>query len=532
MVAESAGQGRSVRLRRSVVPVWSFDVAVLGIGRTAALLLGVGYLLGVGELDGANFVGVLLAVGFIATTVDLVAPRQKVTPVLEALTAGVILGVVGSAGDFFLPYLAIPGIAAGLRAGPAWGLLTSLSGVAAFAAASVSRGNDWVSAATWGATAAAAGLLAGWVYSTRRQRRPLSESARYEEATRLLEQLRPLLRPMAGGLDARPLASRLLEEISEDLPDRSMAVAICGRGTPRIVATTGELPGHGWHSLAVAAGRQRLSPSSEPRARVFPVRDDAGYLTAALMVDGDSELTRQETRSITQRLEAWTSRLLAASLFDEVRDMATLAERSRLAREMHDSVAQDIASLGYLVDDLQDTVDSDTAIKLGRLREEIGRVVAELRLSIHDLRAEGLLAGGLGGAIAEIARRETRAADCIVHLRLQETRNMLPSDIETELVRIAQEALVNVRRHAAAQNVWVSSVVGPGGAVVTIEDDGRGIHPTSASGIGMQSMTERAVRIGALISFEPRAPSGTVVRVELPQSEVVTIARVREALDT
>lgn len=519
-------------LRRSVVPVWGSDTAVLAIGRTAALVLGIGFLLGVGGLGQARFVGVLLAVAVATTMVDLVAPRLHVTPVLEALSVGATLGFVGQAGEPFFPYLIIPAISAGLRAGPAWGLGTSSAGAAAFAAGSLAAESDPVEGIIWAATAAAAGLLAGWLHATRRQRPALSELQRYEEASRLLEQLRPLLRPMAGGLDARPLASRLIEEISPELPGRSIAVAVCGRGSPRIVATTGHpRPDQVWTALAASGLESSGGASQHGQARVFPLRDDAGHVSAAVMVDGHQDLSRHEVRYVNERLEVWRSRLLAASLFDEVRDLATLAERSRIAREMHDTVAQDIASLGYLIDDLQTDVDAETARALGRLRDEIGRVVAELRLSIHDLRSEGLLAGGLAGAIAEIARRETRAAGCIVHLRLQETHNMIPADAEIELVRIAQEALVNVRRHAGATNVWVSSTVGPGGVVMTVEDDGQGIRPSPVSGIGMQSMTERAVRIGALISFEPRDPRGTSVRVELPRSLDLTQVPAREALD-
>lgn len=518
-------------LRRTVAPIWGTDTAVLAIGRTAALLLGIGFLLGVGSLGDVRFVGVLLAVAVATTMVDLVAPRQRVTPLVEAMAVGATLGSVGVVGEPFFPYLIIPAISAGLRAGPIWGLGVSVAVAAAFAAGSVAVDDDPVRGLVWAATAAAAGLLAGWLHATRRQRRALSEQQRYEAATRLLEQLRPLLRPMIGGLDARPLASQLIEGLAPVLPGRSIAVAVCGGGNPRIVASRGQPPPEiVWTELAASALEGSGDLSEQGWARVFPVRSDAGRVSAALMIDGDQELSRHEVSHVKQQLEVWRGRLVAASLFDEVRELATLAERSRIARDMHDSVAQDVASLGYLIDDLQEIVDPGIAIHLGRLREEIGRVVTELRLSIHDLRSEGFAAGGLAGALAEVARREARSAGCAVHLRLQETHHTISTDDEITLLRIAEEALVNIRRHANATNIWVSSAVGPGGVVVTVEDDGQGMRESSVGGFGLQTMTERAVRIGALISFEPRDPQGTRVRVELPRLLDLTMVPERRTL--
>ncbi len=82
-------------------------------------------------------------------------------------------------------------------------------------------------------------------------------------------------------------------------------------------------------------------------------------------------------------------RLATALAFDEVRDLVTDDERQRLAREIHDGVAQEVASLGYVVDELAAmTNDPDVATGLKQLRGELSRVVTDLRLSIFDLRTE------------------------------------------------------------------------------------------------------------------------------------------------
>lgn len=498
--------------RRSVRLVWTLDLAVLSAGRVGAVGAGLAFMWMRGGMVDASFVVLLVCVGVVATALDLVAPPRAVTPLAEAVVAGILIGSVGPVGDFYLPYLLVPAIAAGLRAGAWWGLGTS---VAALVAVNLTRfldGDDGTRALVWGIAPVVTGLLAGWLHWTRRQSTGLDERDSYEEAGRLLEQLRPLLRPLVGGLDARPLAARLVEEVVEAIPDASAAVVLHRQLGMQVAASVGTPPEQGWMDVA------ELRPDGRrPDGDGIWVHDitDREAVVASLVVSASRRFTRAERRALGDLATSWRPRLIAAALFEDVRELATMAERGRIAREMHDSVAQDIASLGYLVDDLAETGSPDMTHGLGELREEIGRIVTELRLSIHDMRPDGLVGGGLGGAIAEIARKETRAANCIVHLRLQETHNVLSPDVENDLARIAQEALTNVRRHAEAKNVWVSSVVGPSGAVISIEDDGLGMRPGASNGIGIVSMTERAVRIGAMFSIESREPHGTAVRVEL-----------------
>ena len=215
-------------------------------------------------------------------------------------------------------------------------------------------------------------------------------------------------------------------------------------------------------------------------------------------------------------IDRWANHLDAAVMFRQVQSLATQAERARLARDMHDGVAQDVASLGYIVDDLIDRADEGLpAEELVRLREAIGQVVGELRLSIYDLRDDGIRSGGLAGAVGELARREASLGRNAVHLRLHETRNVLSADVEGDFYRIAQEALTNARRHSGASNVWVTVAVGPGGTVLEVADDGRGMGTPRLDSMGLSMMAERAARIGATLEVLPRSPSGTVIRVEL-----------------
>ena len=120
-----------------------------------------------------------------------------------------------------------------------------------------------------------------------------------------------------------------------------------------------------------------------------------------------------------------------------------MQERHRLAREIHDGVAQEIASLGYVVDDLTASATSDAQRrKLHSLRGELTRVVSELRLSIFDLRSE--FSAGLGTALSDYVREVGARSGITVHMTLA-SPTRLPGEVETELFRIAQEAITNAR---------------------------------------------------------------------------------------
>ena len=123
-------------------------------------------------------------------------------------------------------------------------------------------------------------------------------------------------------------------------------------------------------------------------------------------------------------LDEHALRLDTALAFDEVRSLATMEERQRLAREIHDGVAQEIASLGYTVDDLLASATSDgQRRKLIALRGELTRMVSELRLSIFDLRSA--ISGGLGSALSDYVREVGARSGMTVHLTLDEAPTRL-----------------------------------------------------------------------------------------------------------
>jgi signal transduction histidine kinase len=207
-------------------------------------------------------------------------------------------------------------------------------------------------------------------------------------------------------------------------------------------------------------------------------------------------------------------RIDTGQLFSEVRALATVEERRRLAREIHDGIAQEVASLGYVVDDLSaHTSDPQTREDLGTLRTELTRIVNELRLSIFDLRTDVQPASGLGAALTSYVRSVGTGAGLTVHLVLDESPYRLPIEAETELLRVAQEAITNARKHARARNLWVTCRVDPPRAFLRVADDGKGLGSARPDSFGLEIMRERTARLGAAFTVRNRVGGGTVVEV-------------------
>ena len=218
----------------------------------------------------------------------------------------------------------------------------------------------------------------------------------------------------------------------------------------------------------------RASGVAERRNRVvLPLR--AGErMIGVVLADTPVPLPAKVLQDLMQELDEHAFRIDTALAFDEVRSLATMEERHRLAREIHDGVAQEIASLGYAVDDLSATATTDgQRRKLNVLRSEITRVVSELRLSIFDLRSE--VSGGLGSALSDYVREMGARSGMTVHLTLDQAPTRLRSEVETELLRIAQEAITNARKHSDAKNLWVDCKIRPPYARIKVSDDGRGL---------------------------------------------------------
>lgn len=207
---------------------------------------------------------------------------------------------------------------------------------------------------------------------------------------------------------------------------------------------------------------------------------------------------------------------------------AVRQERLRVSRELHDGLAQQLASLGYVLDELAD-VDDPKEISAASMsaREQLDGIHATLRATIDRLRSDEVADDsamgevGVGPALAAFARESGRRYGFDVLVRSASPSSAgslprLPASVESELVWIGREAITNVARHAGACRLWLTVDIDPPAARVVIADDGTSgavLHPRG--GHGMAIMAERAERVGATVHIDDRPDAGTVVTVSL-----------------
>ncbi|MEP7740081.1 sensor histidine kinase [Nocardioides sp. 31GB23] len=198
---------------------------------------------------------------------------------------------------------------------------------------------------------------------------------------------------------------------------------------------------------------------------------------------------------------------------------AAAEERRRVARELHDGVAQRVAALGYLVDDVAAMVqDTEVAAVVEALRGQVTAVAQELRSSVSDLRTDhgSAVDEGVSEALSAYVGELGRGSDVVAHLYLDETGARRARGVEHEVLMIAREAISNVHQHARADHLWVSLTSDERRLRLVVEDDGAGQARPRRGHFGLQGMKERAARIGGVLELRGRATGGTVVILEVP----------------
>ncbi len=211
-----------------------------------------------------------------------------------------------------------------------------------------------------------------------------------------------------------------------------------------------------------------------------------------------------------------------ARWFGRLRTVGADEERTRIARDLHDRIGQSLAYLAFELDRVlknarKSRTDEETVAALGELRGDVRGVIGEVRDTLYDLRTEVTDSHGLVDTLEQFLARVGERSGLDVVLRSEQSAR-LPILQERELWRIAQEAVVNVERHARAATLTVSWSTDGHGADLEVADDGRGM-PVGRAGrfdsYGMIGMRERAASIGATLTFESTPGRGTRVRATL-----------------
>ena len=261
-------------------------------------------------------------------------------------------------------------------------------------------------------------------------------------------------------------------------------------------------------------------PTREPGRRRITIRlVSEQHLLGAMSVERGHgpPFTRQERR-LLDVFGAEAAALLARSQqYEAVAAAAVLQERSRLAREIHDGLAQHLAFLKMRVAWLQRSTAPVEHKSLQDIETVLETALAEARQAISTLRVEPS-GTSTAEAICEYARQFAQLSDLKVTIDADHNVPEVAPRARVELLRVVQEALNNVRKHAHSTAVQVQIQCWADSLVVCIQDDGSGFPPGQERGghFGLDIMTERAESIGGSLEVTSSPGTGTVVCIHVP----------------
>jgi len=423
-------------------------------------------------------------------------PRfSRVWPYLGAVLAAGAACRTGGARSPLLPYLLAPGLSLGLVGTQREVILGAGAAAGAFLVGGaltgeLSSAGYTTAGAQWVLLSVAVGLVALWA---RRLAAPASAAGSFVEVRQLLRQLRSATRRLPGGLDAPAAAEVLLDRCHEVIDSARSAVLVQpseGSLIPLAVRGARRVP---WRTPLDEAG-----PLRDAWMRGQPVVDvragDAGgrrrgSAVAAIPFQSDGKpfglvvlesfdvhaFSPTVLEALQGTAEDAAIQLETALLFEEVRSAATMEERGRLARDMHDGVAQELAFLGYQLDDLRSRAlkgDADLAERTSGVRRDLTRLISDIRLSITDLRSTISPERGLAAVLGSYLRAVCAGKDIVLHVSLQDSAFRLAAEQEVLLFSAVQLFTQPLRRTADVRNLWVELRVDPPSASLRLEHDG------------------------------------------------------------
>ena len=211
-----------------------------------------------------------------------------------------------------------------------------------------------------------------------------------------------------------------------------------------------------------------------------------------------------------------------ARLQEQARELSIVAERNRLALELHDAVSQKLFGLVLSAEAATMLFERDPAAardQVERLQILAREALDELRSLVFELRPPDLERDGLCGALRKHVQLLSRAGESEIELALDDEVSPAPAR-GLEVLRIAQEAIQNALKHAQAEHVAVRLRDLDGRLLLEIEDDGAGFDPNTAGirsrRLGLTSMEERAERLGGTLEVVSAPGAGTKVRLDAP----------------
>ena len=336
-------------------------------------------------------------------------------------------------------------------------------------------------------------------------------------------------------LNLQQLSQRLLTEMINACEAEGGAIFLREADSARLEV---------WRAIRFAGGDALAQTIlREERAQILADPDDPAraFIGAPMNIgsraDGAIVLTRP-TRAggFTRHHVDWLATLAStaalavrnARLYARSEEAAIIEERTRIAREIHDGLAQDLTCLVLKISAAQKLASQG---KEKELRKELDEVSGQLRRDLRDvrrtifaLRPLDIETEGFLPALEKFAKEFAQSNEIELQLTVQGDASHLAPKMETALFRLTQEALNNVRKHARAKHVWVElTFEEQRAATLCVRDDGAGfdleksLHAARARGsVGLIQMRERAERAGGRFAIKTTPGKGTQIQVELP----------------
>jgi signal transduction histidine kinase len=464
--------------------------------------------------------------------------------------AAFFVAAICFSGGFGSPFL-FSVLSAVALAGFAHGLSFALrigaaSAVAVGIASALDHTSDVQGATQWTLELVLVGLLAGYARRLTGEQQQVSTLAldrlgRMSDANQLLHSLHQMAQTLPSSLDLEEVLDSTMTQMRSLFDADALAVLLFDDTDSRWVVarahgsrtlsrfSSGELPGP---LNNVLQHRQRVVQrdlSAGPGHGLAPGMQSGlyGLLESRNAVVGLVSVEFAEPDRVTPRdLDLLEGLVEPAGLaidnarwFGRIRTVGADEERNRIARDLHDRIAQSLAYLGFELDRIVQSNREGEAITepLDQLREDVRSVVGEVRDTLYDLRTDVSDSQDMTSTLdAFVQRVQTRSRLEIVLDCDEKAR--LPLRQEREMWRIAQEAITNVERHAKANLVTVRWRCDGRTAELFVKDDGIGF-PSGRAGrldsYGVLGMRERASSIGASLDISGEADKGTTVRCEL-----------------
>src|SRR5450631_4764491 len=481
--------------------------------------LAAGHLLGFGPGQSLTRRNQALMVTLLGAAVAGTAIATGQTLGLPALSPGMLL-------------LLIPA----LRAGEVRGRVAAVTAVAVSTvlALGIAQGRGTltttyvVSNLQWAVLAFGLGLLGYWTAKlAERRTRPRSPAtSAAKEAARLLRRLNDLAGALDGGFDAPAAAELLLNAVNDRIPGSRMAVLVgvgsepavplALRGIDRLPwpspTTADSVIGRVWRAGVAEAGFW-TSVNEERAIAAAPLRDSLGARIGIVVVDrfAFAPFVDDDLQALVDVAEGHSANVDVALIFAALRQHAAFEERERLAREMHDGIAQELVALGYRIDVARRKATTGApqfAPVLTEVRADLSRVLTDLRLRIADLRLAVRPDQGLGAVVGARLQQFGAATELTVGLRLRASPYRLPAHLETLIYRLILDVLKDARNAHGVSGIEARLDVNAPQAWLHMTHDGESHLATNAF------RDHPLMALGAMIEVLPSV-SGVTVSLSL-----------------